>query len=208
MTKRGWGNMPKADSIEPAKPRQLSRTETHDLGMIIKDRAKVLKSYADEQAAACMADFEKKLAKVYAFDEDEVWHKANKMAHEAMEAAQQIITERCKALGIPKDFAPGLSMMWHGRGQNAIASRRSELRRVAKTTVDAMVKAATTQIDKQSLHLRTQVVGMGIMSPEAKLFLESLAPIEDSMQMLEFVEIERKLTTQRLPDYTRGGLGS
>jgi hypothetical protein len=76
---------------------------------------------------------------------------------------------------------------------------------VAKTTVEAMFRAAVTRIDKQSLHLRTQVVGMGIMSAEAKLFLESLAPIEESMRMLEFTEIERKFAANRLPDYTQGG---
>lgn len=193
------------DPTEPEKPRQLSRTETHDLGMIIRDRAKVLKSYAEEQAAACMADFEKKVAAVYAFDDDEVWKKAAMEAQAAAVAAQEVIAERCKALGIPKDFAPGVGLVWHGRGESALAGRRAELRRVAKTTIEAMVKAAVTRIDKQSLHLRTQIVGMGIMSLEAKLFLESLAPIEESMQMLEFVEIERKLATNRLPDYTRGG---
>ena len=40
----------------------LSRTEKNDLVMIIKDRTKVLKAYAEERAAACMADFERKLA--------------------------------------------------------------------------------------------------------------------------------------------------
>lgn len=194
----------RAEHEEP-KPRQLSRTETHDLGMIIRDRAKVLKSYAEEQAAACMADFEQKLAATYEFDDDEVWKKAAQAALDAANAAQEIITKRCKELGIPKDFAPGLSVSWLGRGQNALTSRRTELRRVAKTSIEAMRRAAETRIDKQSLHLRTQVVGMGIMSAEAKMFLESLAPIEESMQMLEFVEIERKLGQARLPDYTHGG---
>jgi hypothetical protein len=46
-------------------PRALSRNETHDLGMIIKDRCKVLRAHAEEQAAACMADFERKLATSY-----------------------------------------------------------------------------------------------------------------------------------------------
>lgn len=198
----------RADPAGEPRPRQLSRTETHDLGMIIRDRAKVLKSYAEEQAAACLADFEAKLAAVYEFDDDAVWRKAVEAANKVCEEAQAVINARCKALGIPKDFAPGMGVVWHGRGQNALSGRRVELRRVAKTSVEAMLRAAMTRIDKQSLHLRTQVVGMGIMSPEAKLFLESLAPIEESMRMLEFVEIERKLATARLPDYTRGGFNT
>ena len=58
------------------EPRRLSRNETHDLSMIIKDRAKVLKAHAEEQAAACMADFETKMATIYTWDQDETWKKA------------------------------------------------------------------------------------------------------------------------------------
>ena len=52
----------------PVPDRPLSRQETHDLGMIIKERAKVLKAHADAQAAACLADFEQKLAAEYKFE--------------------------------------------------------------------------------------------------------------------------------------------
>ena len=48
------------DADEPS--RKLSRNETHDLSMIIKDRTKVLRAHAEEQAAACMADFERQMA--------------------------------------------------------------------------------------------------------------------------------------------------
>jgi hypothetical protein len=40
------------------QPRQLSRQETHDLSMIIKDRTKVLKAHVDEQAARVMRPYE------------------------------------------------------------------------------------------------------------------------------------------------------
>lgn len=190
------------------KPRQLSRTETHDLSMIIKDRTKVLRAHAEEQAAACMADFEKKLATAYEWDQDETWKKAVEKAREVVEASQEIIEKRCAELGIPKTFAPQLGLNWQGRGENAMAGRRAELRRVAKTSIDAMFKAALTKIEKQSLDLRTQVVAMGIVSAEAKMFLESLAPIEEAMQQLDFEEVERKLETekqQRIEDRRRFG---
>jgi hypothetical protein len=31
---------------------------------------------------------------------------------------------------------------------------------------------------------------MGILSPDAKVFLESLAPVEDAMQQLDFKKVE------------------
>lgn len=187
--------------------RQLSRTETHDLSMIIKDRTKVLRAHADEQAAACLADFEKKLAAVFKFDDDEVWKAAAEAARKVAEESQAKIAKRCEQLGIPKTFAPSLSVSWVGRGENMLAERRAELRRVAKTSIDAMVKAAVTKIEKQSLDLRTQVVSMGLLSADAKLFLESLAPVEETMRVLDFAEIEVRLETEqkkRLEDRRRG----
>lgn len=179
------------------KPRTLTRHETHDLSMIIKDRAKVLRAHVEERSAACMADFESKLAAVYEFDNDAVWKKAVEQATAAAQAAQEVIADRCKALGIPPQFAPHLSIDWHGRGENAIANRRVELRRVAKTRVEAMAKAAMTKIERQSLDLRTQVVAMGVLSADAKLFLESLAPIDETMRSLEFRDVELALEDQR-----------
>lgn len=177
--------------------RQLSRSETHDLSMIIKDRTKVLKAHAEEQAAACMADFEKKLAAQYSWDQDETWKAAVEKANAAASACQNIIAARCEELGIPKSFAPRIEVHWAERGENAVADRRAELRRVAKTSIDAMTKAAITKIEKQSLDLRAQVVAMGLLSADAKLFLDSLAPVEEAMRSLDFGEIELKLEKEQ-----------
>lgn len=178
-------------------PRKLSRNETHDLSMIIKDRTKVLRAHAEEQAAACLADFETKMATVYTFDQDEVWKTATEEAQRVVSESQKAIAKRCKELGIPATFAPSISASWAGRGENMLADRRAELRRVAKASIDAMTKAAITKIEKQALDLRTQVVGMGLLSPDAKLFLESLAPVEETMRALDFGEIERKLEREQ-----------
>jgi hypothetical protein len=191
----------------PDEPsRKLSRSETHDLAMVIKDRTKVLRAHAEEQAASCMADFERQMATIYTFDQDEVWQKATEAAQRVVQESQKTIAKRCKELGIPPTFAPSISASWAGRGENMLASRRTELRRVAKTSIDAMTKAAITKIEKQSLDLRTQVISMGLISPDAKMFLESLAPVEESMRALDFGEIEKKLEKEqqlRLADRRR-----
>lgn len=173
--------------------RQLSAKEAHDLGQIIKERSKVLEAHAEEQATACLADFERKISATFAFDSDDVWKKAVAEAHHVIVDANKAIAERCKKLGIPEEFAPGLHLVWQERGQNSVATRRSELRRVAEAEVEAMKRAAITKIRRQSLDLRTQVVSMCVMSPEAKLFLESFAPVEDAMASIDFSAIESKV---------------
>jgi hypothetical protein len=178
-------------------PRVLSRNETHDLGMIIKDRAKVLRAHVDHQASIVLADFEKKLAAIYSFDQDEVWKEAFAEAEKVARDCQDRISKRCEELGIPRAFAPGLALGWHGRGENAVRDRQVELRRVAKASVEEMSKHAILKIEQQSLDLRTQVVAMGLLSDDAKLFLESLAPVEEMMQMLEFGDVEKRLEIAR-----------
>ena len=90
--------------------RALSRHETHDLGMIIKDRAKVLKAHVEHQAAVVMADFEKKLAAIYSFDQDDVWKAAWAEAEAVARDCQNRIAKRCEEMGIPRSFAPGISV--------------------------------------------------------------------------------------------------
>jgi hypothetical protein len=189
---------------EPPPGRVLSRGETHDLSMIIKDRTKVLKAHVEHQQAACLADFEKKLAAIYQFDQDEIWKAATERARDVIAKANEEIAKRCEELGIPKTFAPSIQGSWAGRGENAIKDRRTELRRVAKTSIEAMARAAMVSVEKQSLDLRTQVVAMGLLSPEAKLFLESLAPVEEAMKMLSFEEVEARLQVES--DKRRGRL--
>lgn len=179
------------------RPRVLSRNETHDLSMIIKDRVKVLEAHANEQAAKCLSQFEKEIAARYQFDADEVWAEAVAEAQKVVAEAQDKIAKRCEKLGIPAMFAPGLELDWRKRGENMVASRRAELRRIAQATVDAMKKAALTKIMKQSLDLRTQVVAMGLLSPDAKMFLESLAPVEDAMKGLDFAAVELTLEKEK-----------
>ena len=96
--------------ITEAPPRILSRNETHDLGMIIKDRAKVLRAHAEEQAAACLADFEKNCRPSMPGIRTRLGSKAAEQAEAAAAAAQEIVAERCAELGIPKTFAPSISV--------------------------------------------------------------------------------------------------
>lgn len=176
--------------MRPPVERVLSRAETHDLNMIIKERTKVLRFYAEEQGAKRMADFEQHMATVYKWDQDEVWQQVTEQAGKIVLEAQKKIEEQAKKLGIPSQFVPGLELNWRSRGQNMAQNRRTELRRVAKTQIDAMLAQAIRKVEKQGLDLRQQVVAMGLLSPDAKTFLESMAPIEEAMCELDFKKVE------------------
>lgn len=180
-----------------AKAAKLSRQEAHDIGMLIKERARVLKSHAEEQAAAHLADFETQISKEYKFDQDEVWEKVSREAARVVTEANEKILERCKELGVPAPFAPSLELKWHRRGQNLMGERRAELRAKAKTAIEAMTRSAIRRIDQQAVDLRTQVVSSSILSEHGQMFLESLAPVQDSMQAISFSTIQKEIEAEK-----------
>lgn len=198
----------KKQSLPVPEGTKLKAQEAHDLSMLIKERTKVLKHHVEEQAARLLADFEREMAAIYKFDDNEIWKAAAEKARGACHAAQKAVEKECERLGIPKNFAPSIDAVWTGRGENALANRRVELRRVAKTAIDAMVKAAITKIEHQGLDLRTQIVAMCVLSPDARLFLESLSPVSESMQSIRFADIEARFEaekTKRIKDYRHAG---
>jgi len=123
----------------------MTKSEREDLQRLIRNREKVMKTAAVQRSAELLAEFEQQLASIYSWDQDEVWKEAHNAAVETVKATAQAIAERCEELGIPARFAPTISCSWSGRGENAIAQRRGELRSVARSRVDAIEKSALTQ---------------------------------------------------------------
>lgn len=167
----------------------ITKAERAELLSLIKKRERVMKTQAAERSAVMLADFEAQAAKVYHFDEDEVWKRAYAEAEAAAREACDAIAARCQALGIPAEFAPGMQVYWHGRGQNAIAARRAELRRAAKARIDAIEHEALTRIECMSLEAQTELIAHGLQSDAAKSFLSAMSNVESLMPPLKFTDI-------------------
>lgn len=70
---------------------------------------------------------------------------------------------------------------WYGRGENASALRRGELRAVAKTRIDADARAAKVAIERSSVEMQTELVAGGLESEAARAFLPSMPTTEALM---------------------------
>jgi len=84
----------------------MTKGEREDLQRLIRQREKVLKSAAKQRSAELLADFENQMGQQFSFDQDEIWERAVKSAEPVVRRAQEQIAERCRELGIPKQFAP------------------------------------------------------------------------------------------------------
>lgn len=168
----------------------MTKGERMEMGQLIRKREKVMKSQAQERSAALLAEFDAQSAKIYHYDDDPVWAKVEAEARQAVEAAQRAIHDRCKELGIPDEFAPSVAFQWYGRGHNAVALRRQELRRAAKSKIEALEREAITKIERMSLDAQTEVIASGLTSDAAKTFLNAMPSMDSLMPPIEIGEMQ------------------
>jgi len=171
----------------------MTKSDRDTLIQICRMRAKVAKADAASRSATLKADCEAQLAKIYHWDQDDVWRQAMTAANEAVEAAKRQIAERSRELGIPAAFRPEIGLNWWGRGENASRERRDELRKVAYTKIDELEKQAKLTIDRQTVEAQTRLLAEGLTSDEAHHWLESMPTAEQLMPPVSMAEIRKQL---------------
>ena len=98
---------------------------------------------------------------------------AAKEAEREVAKAQARVAERCRELGIPKQFAPSLSLRWRNRGyDNPVKERRDELRRVAQAQIASLERQAIVKIEQASVEAQTEIALAGLTSEAARAFVE------------------------------------
>ena len=152
----------------------MSKGDREALAKLIRQREKLAKGDVDRVAAEHLAEFEQQVAREYRADDDEVWEQAEKAAQMAVADAQAKVAERCRELGIPEGFQPSLSCHWYRRGEQAVKDRVAELRKVAKTRIDADSKRAKYEIERKSVEVQGELIAGGLDSEEARTFLAAM----------------------------------
>ena len=175
----------------------MTRSDRETLARLARQRTKLAKMAADDRAAELMADFEQKIAARYVPADDPVWAELHAEANRAVAEADRRIAARCKELGIPANFRPGLSLGWYGRGENAMKDRQVELRRVARATIDMLTKKTKTAIERQGLEVATRIEAGGLETAAARAFLAAMPTAEALMPYLDIATVEAQLPTGR-----------
>jgi hypothetical protein len=183
----------------------MTKGERDDLLRLIRQRERTRKSGAKQRSAELLADFEHQIGQYYSWDQEPVWQVAYERAQEAIDAANADIRTKCDALGIPRQFQPQLTAYWHSRGENVVASRRAELRRMAKKRIEAIEAAAITEIEQASVTAQTEVLRVGLTSQAAFAFVDKMPALESLMPKLDFKVIE-KLTGKSAIEAPKGAV--
>ena len=175
----------------------MTKGERQELSALIRKRERVMRATVESRSSDLLAEFEQQAAAIYKFNDDAVWERAKELAQNAVAGANKEIAERCAQLGIPPEFAPGLSIGWYGRGENAVAERRAELRRAAKASIEASEKLALAKIERMSLDAQTEVVAHGLESSAARDFLERMPSLDALMPMIDAQQIKQLVDAKR-----------
>jgi hypothetical protein len=178
----------------------MLKSERDALLKLCRQRERVAKSEVSAVAARRKADFERQLAAVYAFDQNEVWTRAYTAAKEALRKANEEIACQAAAIGIPREFAPSLCPpIWFERGQNAARNRRVELTKVAYSRIEEAQKHANLQIERSSLEFQTRLLATGLESTDARALLEGMPTPEQLVPSLTVEEIQKGLNSGKSP---------
>ena len=189
----GGSPMAHAGKLTPREGAGMTARERSDLAVLVRQRERVAKRQAEHRSAELLAEFERQIAAVYHFDQSSVWKEATERAERAVEAANKQIAEECRALGIPRQFAPRLDLEWYRRGENAAKERRVELRKAAEARIKERELAAKAAIERASLEVQTQLLADGLTTDAAKVFLERMPEVSTLMPPLDVAEVKALL---------------
>ncbi len=177
----------------------MNKGEREDLQRLIRQREKAMKEQARLRSKQLLAHHEKMLMAEFSFDSDEVWSKAMADAAPVIAAAQRAIEKRCIELGIPKKFAPSMSVAWLHKGyRNAVAADRNEERKSARIKVEAIEQEAVAQISMMSVEAQTRICAAGLTSDQAQAFLSEMKSVEELMPL---AMIEPSKVNEALSNY-------
>jgi hypothetical protein len=162
----------------------------------LRRREKLAKAGADARAAEMKADFEKKVAAAYCFDDDATWKAAAEAAEQEVQKAKKLLAARCAELGIPANFAPTLNCSWWNRGENASATRRAELRNVADAEISQRLKQAKFRIEQEFSNLENGLIAGSLETMEAQSFFAALPTLEQLLPLFSLAEVKSRVQHQ------------
>jgi hypothetical protein len=171
----------------------LSRAERTELQGIIRRNFRVARSGVDQRKAALMADFEEALAREWE-PLDTYWQEVVQEAERAVEKVNRRVQQRFAEMGWPQEWAPHGYFGMSYRGENQLAARRAELRRVAQTRADDEARKAKLVLERKEVELLTELATSALTSAAAQQFLSQIPDLVELMPPLSVEELPGKPT--------------
>jgi hypothetical protein len=177
-------------------PSPMTAKDRDKLAVLARKRAKVTETMVSERVNVLRADVEDQLAANYKFD-DARWADINQRTMREVAKTDAEIAAICRRVGIPEHLRPKISVGWDSRGENLLASRRAELRKLAYARIDAAAESAKVHIGVSLVDVETELIRDGLESAEAIAYLDSMPTPEQLLPQIAVAELEPGTPTRR-----------
>jgi hypothetical protein len=149
--------------------------------------------------AKLKAEFEVQLNTTYPPDGDPVWAEEYETLLVEWKKRQARVNKRSAERGIPQRFRPEIGRpYWSYGGEQCFDKLRSELRRLAHTQIDAMLKSRLEGLDVQSAQVQLSILSNGFVTEEAKKLFAELPTISSLIPPIKMEEITGLLEGKNL----------
>ena len=193
---KGESTPSRSTSARPAdEDAPMTKADRGNLERLARKRAKLATSMIGERVKVLRADVEDQLSAEYEFD-DAVWADITRQARVEVARADAQVASICSAMGVPAHLRPSLNLGWMGRGENALAGRRAELRKLAHARIDAGAETAKVAIQQSLLEVETELIRDGLESAQAVKFIESMPSANELLSPVRVGELEEAASSR------------
>jgi hypothetical protein len=170
----------------------ITKGERAELRSLIRQRFKVLRADVEQRRAELLAELESRISARFA-DQDKAWADAMYLIGEAAGEANRKANDIMRGLnidGYPVDRDHAIVTK---REISQPKQERYTLRHQGVTRIDAQVKGAQLQLDRQEADLLTRLVAGALESDEARAFLGEIPTVSALVPADRLLELERSL---------------
>jgi hypothetical protein len=171
----------------------ITKGERAELRSLIRQRFKVLRADVEARKAELIAELEARVVAKFA-DDDKAWADAMYLIEEAAREANRKANDVLRGLNLDgldldgKDYR-----IISATAINKPTKERNSLRRQGATRIEAQVKAAFLQLDRQEADLLTRLVAGALESDEARAFLGEIPTVSSLVPADRLLELEQSL---------------
>lgn len=167
----------------------ITKAERAELRSIVRQQFKVLRHEVEQRGVELLGDVEQEIAAKYR-EEDEAWGRATFVTNEALLEANRKVNDVFREL---LGDAHREKMYVGAHLPEQPVRHRLQLRHEAKTRLEARVKAALLQLDRQEADLLRNLAMGAIESDEARAFLTSIPSVGELVPAARLAELEASL---------------
>lgn len=170
----------------------ITKGERTELRSVVKNQFKVLRSEVEQREAELLAEFETQLNEKFA-KEDKAWNDAMFLAQEATREANRAANDAFRKV---MNVAEGYDFQFVSLNTHRLYkadAERTPLRQEARAQINAKVRAARLQLDRQEADLLKNLSVGALESEEAYAFLNAIPTVGELVPAARLEELEAKL---------------